>query len=377
MAARYHQAPDAARAALTVREPLQPFSPAAFGAGDGADPAPEPRRYSYRGEWQAAAQAGGEARAEPAPWIDGPLAAVDAAAPRIALADLRAFLRDPPGAFLRQRLNLRLPDAGAAMDDVEPLLLPGRGLQRQQLQQAVYEALLAGRGETLQAQLRARALLPSGPLGRRQLDSLLAEVRPYADAFAHWRQQQAPQSQRFELELEAGRLHGRVDDLYAAGLARLRFGKLHGPAQIAHGLDWLVLSALGDPRPLAQCAVAAGGVGPMLRAAADPAQARAALDALLRLRLHGLREPLPFLPRAGWLWYAAEAEGRDAWPQAALQWHGGSHSWSEAEASGARLALRGRDPFAGAGEAELAEEFRAIARLVFDAVVHARSEDAR
>ncbi|KRD31551.1 exodeoxyribonuclease V subunit gamma [Lysobacter sp. Root916] len=380
VAARYHQAPDVARAALTVREPLQPFSPAAFGAGDHGEAAPEPRRYSYRGEWQPAAQAGGEARIELGPWIDAPLAPLDATAPAIALADLRAFLRDPPGAFLRQRLNMRLPDAGAAVDDVEPLLLPGRGLQRQQLQYAVYEALLAGRGEDLQAQLRARALLPSGPLGRRQLDSLLAEVRPYAEAFAQWREQQAPQSQHFELELAAGRLHGRVDDLYAAGLARLRFGKLHGPAQIAHGLDWLVLSALGDARPLAQFAEAAGGVGPQLRAAASPARARAALDALLRLRAHGLREPLPFLPRAGWLWYAADAEGRDAWNQAALQWHGGTHSWSEAEASGARLALRGRDPFAAASAdgADLAEEFRAIARLVFDAVVHARSEeDAR
>jgi exodeoxyribonuclease V gamma subunit len=378
VAARYHREPDAARAELIVHEPLQPFSPAAFGAGDEADGAPEPRRYSYRGEWRPAAQAGAGERRELGPWIEHPLAPVEAA-PRIALADLRAFLRDPPGAFLRQRLSLRLPEAGDADDDVEPLLLPGRGLQRQQLQQAVYEALLAGQGEGLQARLRARALLPSGPLGRRQLDSLLAEVRPYAETFARWREDQAPQSQHFELELGAQRLYGRIDDVYAAGLARLRFGKLHGPAQIAHGLDWLVLSALGDARPLAQFAETGGGAGPTLRAAAAPAQARAALDALLRLRTHGLREPLPFLPRAGWLWYLADSEGRDAWSQAALQWHGGSHSWSEAEAGGARLALRGRDPFAATAEgAALADEFRAIARLIFDAVVHGRSEeDAR
>lgn len=378
VAARYHREADAARAELIVHEPLQPFSPAAFGAGDAADGAPEPRRYSYRGEWRPAAQAGAGERRELGPWIEHALAPVEPA-PRIALADLRAFLRDPPGAFLRQRLNLRLPDAGDADDDVEPLLLPGRGLQRQQLQQAVYAALLAGQGEGLQARLRARALLPSGPLGRRQLDSLLAEVRPYAEAFAQWRDRQAPQSQHFELELGAQRLYGRIDELYAAGLARLRFGKLHGPAQIAHGLDWLVLSALGDARPLAQFAEAGGGVGPILRAAAAPAQARAALDALLRLRTHGLREPLPFLPRAGWLWYLADSEGRDAWNQAALQWHGGTHSWSEAEAGGARLALRGRDPFADTAEgAALADEFRAIARLIFDAVVHGRSEeDAR
>ncbi|NUO77832.1 MAG: exodeoxyribonuclease V subunit gamma, partial [Lysobacter sp.] len=278
-AARYHQAPDA-RAALTVREPLQPFSPAAFGAGDGVGDGPEPRRYSYRAEWRPAAQAGAGERHELGPWAQGvmlPAPIEDAAAadgpPRIALADLRAFLRDPPGAFLRQGLNLRLPEPGAAVDDVEPLLLPGRGLQRQQLQQAVYQALLDGRAGDLHAHLRARALLPSGPLGRRQLDSVLAEVRPYADAFAQWRDRQWPQSQRFELEVGGALLHGRIDDLYPTGLARLRFGKLHGPAQIAHGLDWLVSSALGDARPLAQFAEAGGGVGPNLRAAAAPAHA--------------------------------------------------------------------------------------------------------
>ncbi|RDZ26632.1 exodeoxyribonuclease V subunit gamma [Lysobacter silvisoli] len=376
-AARYHADADAARAALIVHEPLQPFAPAAFGAGDEPGDGDEPRRYSYREQWRPAAQAGAEPRREIGAWVDAPLPPAPEPQ-RLALAELRAFLRDPPQAFLRQRLQLRLPEAedgAGAQADVEPLLLPRAGLQRHQLQTAVFEALLADAGAApaqLQQRLRAQALLPSGALGRRQLDALLAQVRPYADAFARWRGVEAPQSRAFELNLGATVLHGRIEELYPAGLARLRFGTLHGPAQIAHGLDWLVLSALADARPLVQFAQDGADVGPALRAPVAPAQAAAALRGLLRLRAHGLREPLPFLPRAGWDWYAAQAGGRDGWYAAAQRWHGGSHAWGEGEAGAARLALRGRDPFA---DAERGDEFRAIASLVFDAVVLGRSDE--
>jgi exodeoxyribonuclease V gamma subunit len=377
--ARYHADPARVRAQFTVREPLQPFAPAAFGAdaGGGADDL-EPRRFSYRSEWRPAVDAGARSqRLELGPWLDEALPPDDAADRDGAInyQDLRSFLRDPPTAFLRQRLGLKLPDEIDSADDVEPLVLPGPGLFRQQLQRAVFDDLIVGGGsidrERLQASLRARALLPSGPLGRRQLDALLGQVRPFADAFAHWRSGDA-QALAFELDLGEAQLRGRLDDVYAGGLARLRFDTLHGPSQIAHGLDWLVLSALGDRRPLAQFAQAQDGPGPHLREALSPQAAKAALRALLRLRDYGLRAPLPFLPRAGWLWYEAAAQDKDGWGKAEAQWHGSARSWGEASGAGVQLALRGRDPFL---DPDLGEQFRGIARLVFDAVVHGRDED--
>ncbi|ALN89081.1 exodeoxyribonuclease V subunit gamma [Lysobacter gummosus] len=385
--ARYHADPARVRAQFTVREPLQPFAPAAFGADAGVGAEPEPRRFSYRGEWRPAVDAGARSqRLELGPWLDDPLPPDPPPADAgghdgvIDYRDLRSFLRDPPSAFLRQRLGLKLPDEIDSADDVEPLVLPGPGLFRQQLQRAVFDDLLAGDGaidrDRLQAALRARALLPSGPLGRRQLDALLGQVRPFADAFARWRSGEA-QALAFDLDLGEAQLRGRLDDVYAGGLARLRFDTLHGPSQIAHGLDWLVLSALGDARPLAQFAQAADGPGPHLRPALSPPAAQAALRALLRLRDYGLRMPLPFLPRAGWLWYEAQAQDQDGrghagWNKAETQWHGSARSWGEASPAGVQLALRGRDPFL---DPELGEQFRGIARLVFDAVVHGRDED--
>ncbi|MBW8807506.1 MAG: exodeoxyribonuclease V subunit gamma, partial [Lysobacter sp.] len=383
VAARYHADPARARGEFVVREPLQPFAPAAFGADpDGRGGEIDPRRFSYRGEWRPAADAGGYGpRTQLGPWLEEALSPMpaDVDAPTLAYQDLRAFLRDPPSAFLRQRLGLRLPDEVESGEDVEPLVLPGPGLMRQQLQRAVFDDLIAGDGridrERLQASLRARALLPTGPLGRRQLDALLGQVRPYADAFARWRDGEG-QVLPFELDLGGTQLRGRLDDVYAGGLARLRFDSLHGPSQIAHGLDWLVLSALGDPRPLAQFAHTTEGPGPHLRGALSQREAKAALRALLRLRDYGLRMPLPFLPRAGWLWYEAAAQDPNAWNKAGwnkaeAQWHGSARSWGEASSAAVRLALRGRDPFL---DPDSGEQFRDIAKLVFDAVVHGRDE---
>jgi exodeoxyribonuclease V gamma subunit len=389
VAARYHAEPDAARAQLVVHHAMQPFAAQAFGAAARGEEQPDPRRFSYRGEWHPGALATQGARVPVPSFVAAPLPATPARAGRgmdataVDLRVLRAFLCDPPGAFLRQRLDLRLPEAAEAIDDVEPLVLPGPGLLRHRLQHAVFAAHVAGATRGLHAQLSARALLPSGPLGSEQLDILLAEVRPYAEAFVRWRDgggdASPPEVRVFEIDLGGVRLHGALDALYRGGMARFRFGALHGPAQIAHGLDWLVSSALGDASPLVQFADIDHKPGPHLRAAIAPERARIALHALLLLRERGMRTPLPFLPRAGWIWYDAVTEGNngrgkdgrgnDGWSKADAQWHGSDRGWGEATTPAASLALRGRDPFA---DAQLGEGFRRIAGIVFDAVVHGR-----
>ena len=369
--ARYHGDPEAARQQFIVHHPLQPFAPQAFGAAADDEAAPEPRRFSYHGQWRPGALAVRGARVSATPWLRAPLA--DAVvADELRLEDLRGFLRDSALHFLRHRLDVRLPEAPVADEEIEPLVLPPRGLQRHRLQRAVFDACVVGNARDLGDRLRAQAMLPTGPLGRAQLDALLAEVRPYADAFVRWRGDAlAPASRDFEIDLDGVCLRGRLDDLYPNGLARRRFDALDGPAQIAHGLDWLVSCALEDERPLAQFARVGGDIGPHLREPIPADRARAALRALLDLRAQGLREPLPFLPRSGWLWYEAQAKGKDGWDAARAKWHGGDRAWGEATTPAARLALRDRDPFA---DAATGERFRTIARRVFDALLHGNVE---
>ncbi|MBD9370369.1 exodeoxyribonuclease V subunit gamma [Xanthomonas sp. XNM01] len=365
-AADYHADPAATAKALTVRHALQPFAPAAFGAeGD-------PRRFSYRAQWQPAAGRIGGTRQALAPWFAAPLPArvVDEDGDgndALQLDALRQFLTAPARQFLHQRLDLRLADETLLGDDVEPLLAPGGGLEKQQLQQQIFEALLGGHETGLYERLRARALLPSGPLGRRQLDAMVDVLRPYAQAFAGWRGGAVPDAPRIVLPLPGLQLHARLKDVYPHGIARVRFGAANGPSAIRDGLDWLLASAAELQIPLVQFHDGGdAGIGPFVREPLDPALARAALQRLLQLRGEGLAAPLPFGPYSGWEYFSTDDPDK-AVKAATARWRGGDRQWGEGTGDAYRLALRGRDPFA---DPALLRQFADISYTVFAAVQH-------
>ena len=360
-AAAYHGDPDTAARQLVLRHPLQPFSPAAFGSED-------VRLFSYRGHWHPAAGRLSGTRGALAPWMAraqslAPAGDVDAELP---LDALRRFLLAPAEQFLRQRLGLRLAETEEANEDIEPLQLPAGGLQRMQLQRAVFDALLDGRdAAAMRPALRARGLLPSGPLGQRALERVLHEVSPYAGAYCEWRGAGAPTSRLLEVVVDGVRVHGRIDGLHANGIARLRFGKPNGPSSIRNGLDWLLASAAGVELPFVEFHEDVDtGIGPHRRPPLSRESAIDALHALVALRREGLRRPLPFAPYSAWeLFTAADAER--GLRNAASRWRGGDKQWAEGDSAALQLAFRGRDPFA---DAAAREEFIELAFVVFGAV---------
>lgn len=210
----------------------------------------------------------------------------------------------------------------------------------------MFEACLRGDDDaTTQTLLRARGLLPSGPLGRRTLEQLREGVMPYAAAFGQWRGDAATDALPLEVDLDGALLQGRIGDVYPHGIARIRFDVPNGPSAIRNGLDWLFASAHGRQVPLVEFHDGGdAGVGPHVRQPLDVEAARDLLRTLLALREAGLREPLPFAPYAGWELFNAPTleKGLDA---AAKKWRGSERSWSEADGDALRLALRGRDPF--------------------------------
>ena len=373
-AAQYHAEPAAARGALVVHHPLQPFSPAAFGGDD-------PRRFSYRGQWQPAAGTLDAARSRLPPWSGRALPAADDAASELSLDALKQYFTDPAGEFLRRRLAVRLPDGIAAQDDIEPLLLPARGLDGHRLQQAVLQALLEGDEAGLHARLRAQALLPSGALGERRFAQLLQDLRGYADAYRHWRAGSEEASVVHAVEVDGIRIHGRIHGVHAGGIATLRPGLPNATSVIRSGFDRLLANAAGAALPLVRFHAADSGVGPHVAPALDADIARDALRALLRLRRDGLRAPLLYGPRTGWaLWNAPEDEDKRR-TAAYTAWHGNDHAWGEATGEAMRLALRGRDPFADDGAyAELvdtsARVFAALCMGMADADADAASAGA-
>lgn len=359
-----HADPASAWKQLVLRHPLQPFSPAAFG-GDG-----DPRRFSYRRQWHPAAGRLSGARGRLPPWMDvgSELATPGEPERELSLDALRRFLLAPAEQFLRQRLQLRLPELEGVAEDIEPLQAPERGLERAQLQRAVFDQLLAGRDvDAMAATLRARALLPSGPLGRRVLEGAVRDIAPYADAFARWRGDAAAASQPLEVAIDGLRLHGRLNDVWPQGIARLQFGKPGGRNAIRDGLDWLLACAAGFDAPFVEFQERKnGGVGPHPRAAISRDAAIDALRALLALRGEGLRRPLPFAPYSAWELFAQRDDVARGLREAAKKWRGaGNGGWAEGDGEALRLALRGRDPFA---DAVSLREFARVAGLVYGAV---------
>jgi exodeoxyribonuclease V gamma subunit len=264
-------------------------------------------------------------------------------------------------------MGVRLPELEKAGEDIEPLRAPGGGLERHRLQHAVFQALLAGeRRAALLERLRAQGLLPSGALGERALADMLDEVAPYAERFRLWRGSATPaEPLHLEAVIDGVRLHGRLDDLWPAGIARVRFGEPHGPSVIRHGLDWLLAGAAGQALPMVEFHDAGHqDVGPHERRPVDPAQAKDALRVLLGLRVGGLREPLAFGPRSGWKYYSARTPERGL-EDARKQWQGSDRQWGEGTSPACALALRARDPF---GDRAALREFVRTTLTVFSAV---------
>jgi exodeoxyribonuclease V gamma subunit len=353
-AAAQHADRDAARADLVVRQPLQPFTPAAFGD------ATEPRRFSYRREWSPAAGSVGGARSVLPAWQAAALPPRPAG-DVLTLAELRRFLREPAAAFLRERLAIRLPESPQTAEDLEPLLLPGGGLERYDLDQAVLQALIAGDSDRLPARLRARGLLPSGSLATRQLDAVCANARPYAELLAAWRGNRATEAIPIEVDIEGTRLQGRVDGVYGDALARLRMGAPSGPSVIRDGLDWLLANAAGHACALVQFHDVGDGPVQQVRPALAPAAALDALRALLRVRADGLVAPLPWGAYSGWAYFDADSPEKGL-KAARDRWHGQNGGWGEVSNDAFRLALRGRALF---DEPQLLARFAALSHAIF------------
>ncbi|KAF1688318.1 exodeoxyribonuclease V subunit gamma, partial [Pseudoxanthomonas jiangsuensis] len=189
--------------------------------------------------------------------------------------------------------------------------------------------------EARHERLRARALLPSGPLGRRQLDERVRQLRPYAEAFRQWRgSDDAPLAPRLQVDLDGTALHGRLPGWYAPGVARVQVGTLSGRSAVRHGLEWLLLRAAGEQVPYVRFFDHDDSLGPhpMDREPLPAAQAQQALGELLQLYRHGRQAPLAFAPYSSWKYSQAVRAGDldKAIKDAAAQWQAG-FGWSEAD----------------------------------------------
>ncbi len=273
---------------LVRRHPLQPFDP-----GDFAAAAP----FSHDRSALAGAVAGQGVRVAVPAFLPAPLPPV---AGDVALADLVAFVQHPVQAFLRQRLQVRVPEQE---DDVlDALRAELDGLARWDVGERMLAARL--RGVDVDAFRRAewrRGTLPPLRLGRVLLGDVERTVEVVATAAAP-SLVGALRALDVDVDLGDGRaLTGTVTGVHGAALARASTSTLAPRHRLAawvrllalaaaHDGEWrAVTTGKGPGRALARTATAA---------APDRLAARALLADLVALRDEGLRAPLPYAPDA-------------------------------------------------------------------------------
>ncbi|MDO9073025.1 MAG: exodeoxyribonuclease V subunit gamma [Rubrivivax sp.] len=369
-----------ARRRLVVEHPLQPFSIEAFDVGG------DPRLRSFDGELAAALRSslqaapvpvmpeqadGSDDEGDDSPGDDdetapaalpaffaGPLPPPGPEWREVSVEQLVEFFGNPCRYLLRRRLGIDLGRSADELQDDEPFLpdWPGRTALAARLlgpilggaeAQAVRQLALAGHE------------MPSGALGRQQLDRELESLTAFAGALrAHTADPVLPpHAVRLALDIdgEAWQLVGRFADLRPEGLVRWRYDNRRASDVLAAWISHLVL-----------CTAPPAGVAPQtlwlsldapLRLAM-PAQPSALLHDLVRLYRRGLCEPLAFYPKSAWSF----VESGGSINRANQTWTPTRDRPHAEGADGAyRLALRGR------GDA-LDGEFAALAVRVFGPV---------
>ena len=370
---------EAVRDALCIEHPLQPFSPRAFGAGD--DGGFEPRRFSYRREWQAAPVPAHALRPAPAFVIDA-LATDDGAledrANDIDMPDagaLQRFFANPAKAWLRDRLGLRLPEDADDVPDREPM-----GHDRL-LRYHVLEALLAEDAsadpDDAPRRLRARGLLPTGRDGEQLAEDAAADAGSLRVA----RSAATGDSTASVVQGDAGLgIDFRFDDVHDGQRVIATAGSLNGKRRLHAGIDHLLFaSALGEAattRLLGLESVKEKGkdtgrkqVIELAWSGVSREQARERLANLLALWREGQRAPLPFTPKAAFAYaetLAGKGDVAGAWSKACDAY--APHQFDgERDDPWLRLAFR-PEGLLDAIDGRFGARFRDVAVCVFDLV---------
>ncbi|MGD9764515.1 MAG: exodeoxyribonuclease V subunit gamma [Candidatus Binatia bacterium] len=291
----------AASAALTVRHPLQPFSPRYF------TPEHEPRLFSFAAAHCRGARALVAPPGAAAPFVRGPLAPEP-----IATVDLEAligFLENPSRAFLRDRLELVFSRDQELLDDATPVEL--NALERWAIGDKLLDRARAGADlESTWARLRAEGGLPLGAAGRAQFEAIAPVAAEIAGIAARLRNGSA---QRREVDLSIGdvRLAGEIADVDPhGGLVVTQYSRLGRRHELRLWVRHLALCAASD-RPIESTLVGCQEKkdAPATVRFAAVADARAQLAELLALYAEGLRRPLPLFACASRA-YAAQLRGK-------------------------------------------------------------------
>jgi exodeoxyribonuclease V gamma subunit len=265
---------------------MQPFSPQNFGTEN-------PRIFSYRGEWSAAATMARSQAAQQ--FFDDVVAAVAAHEnEEVDLDELRVFFHAPARIFLRDKLATTLDRVDEESPDEDPLSVDG--LHKYALRHFLADSVLSGESSVTASSLRARGLLPVGAIADRivvseqsTVDELTAAVRA--------KQIASSTIERFELSLGDGRrLSGRLPPHDMGRAFRWRAGSFNGKHLLNAWIDFLALAARVENAEMNLLGIDGAKIDSQRFAGIDRSVGRRHLSTLVSYFDAGMSKPLLFFP---------------------------------------------------------------------------------
>jgi exodeoxyribonuclease V gamma subunit len=304
-----------ARDQVLVRHPLQPFDARNF--SDGALGIHGPFSFD-RASLDGARATSGERQPRP-PLLTAPLPTPEPG--DVTLAELKAFLAHPVRGFLRQRLDVGVPQEYDEVDDALPVELDS--LAQWEIGDRVLRRAIAGADPTsvfLAEQLRGD--LPPLRLGERMLKDIAGRVNELYSATAEARQL-PPRSVDVTVDLGGGRrLTGVVPDVRGNRIVRVHYSSLSAKHRLASWVDLLALSAGLPDHSWTASTVGWHRSKSPVRSLLKPLDHRALdhLRDLVDVFDRGRCEPLPVPLRTSYAWADSVRAHKDpSWP-AAREW---------------------------------------------------------
>jgi exodeoxyribonuclease V gamma subunit len=316
----------AARRAVVVTHPLQPFDARNYTAGELVDDGP----WSFDTVNLGGALAAAAPREAPQPFLTGLLPEREGA---VSLDLLDRFVRHPVRVFLRERLSVSLYDRTREFDDAIPIDLGG--LEKWEIGDRLLRARLGGADwARCTAAEAGRGGLPPGALATPVLAEMETSIEALVEAALKSGGDVAPEVIDVELALPGQpEVVGSVPGVRGDVLHLVTYRRLQPALRLA---AWVRLVAATEAQPersftavtigrAERNASRAVAISTMSSLGGDTASRRALAEASLRVLVEvfgrGMREPLPLYCNTSAAYAAARAAGADdAVVAARAQW---------------------------------------------------------
>jgi exodeoxyribonuclease V gamma subunit len=291
----------ARQSALVVEHKLQAYSPAYF---DGRDP----RLFSYRSEYERAAESLLEEGRDPRPFLDAKGLDPFPLPPKLELGDLLRFWKSPATYLLNRRLGIYLRDRRPPLAIREPLELDN--LASWAIATPLMEELLVEPDTNVALvqvarKLRASGRLPVGGWGQALLEAMLPVcLEIVAQVVEHRGVGNEETTVPLDVPVAGSRLVGNLGGLFGGRLVLHRYSTVRPYRKLELWLQHLALCAAGLGRgPSVRIGRDGDKVRVVKLSPLEPAAAVRELEGFVELYVRGQSRPLPFLPEESFGYY--------------------------------------------------------------------------